>query len=51
MFLARLELGGFPELLEPQRQAVAVRPVLKPSWSVDQCSGDPLQPEFEKRPS
>jgi hypothetical protein len=37
------------EMLEPDRQPVAVRMILKPSRPVDQCSGDPLQAEFEKR--
>ena len=43
------ELCGFLELLEPNRQPLAVRTILKPSRPVDQVSGDPLQPEFEKR--
>jgi hypothetical protein len=42
-------LCGFLELLEPDRQLVAIRTILKPSGSVDQCSGDPLEAEFEKR--
>ena len=43
------ELCGSPELLEPERQPIPIGSILKTSWSVDQCSGDPLQPEFEKR--
>jgi hypothetical protein len=42
------ELCGSPELLEPDSQPVSIRTILKPSWSVDQCSGDPLKAEFEK---
>jgi hypothetical protein len=40
-------LCGFLGLLEPDRKSVSVRTILKPSWPVDQCSGDPLQPKFE----
>jgi hypothetical protein len=35
--------------LKPQRQPIAIRTILKPSRPVDQCSGDPLKAEFEKR--
>ena len=44
----RSRLCGFLGLLEPDRKSVSVRTILKPSWPVDQCSGDPLQPKFEK---
>jgi len=36
-------------LLEPDSQPVAIGTILKPSRPVDQCSGDPLEAEFEKR--
>ena len=36
-------LCGFLELLEPSRQPVSIGTILKPSWSVDQCSGDPFR--------
>ncbi|HZC82104.1 MAG TPA: hypothetical protein VE222_10425 [Nitrospiraceae bacterium] len=37
------------ELLEPDRQPVAIRTILTPSRRFDQCSRDPLEAEFEKR--
>jgi hypothetical protein len=37
------------ELLEPKRQPVSVRTILKRSRPVDQFSDDPLKAEFEKR--
>jgi hypothetical protein len=39
----------FLELLEPDRQPVAIRTILTPSRPVYQRSGDSLQTEFEKR--
>jgi hypothetical protein len=36
-------------LLEPNRQSVAVRPVLDPVRPIDQRSGDSLEPEFEEQ--
>jgi hypothetical protein len=42
-------LCGSSELLEPDRQPVAIGTILKPSRHVDQYSGDPLKAEFEKR--
>ena len=45
----RWRLSGFLGLLEPDRKSVSVKTILKPSWPVDQCSGDPLQPKFEER--
>jgi hypothetical protein len=36
------------ELLKPERQPLPIRTILTPSRPVDQCSGDPLQPKFEK---
>jgi hypothetical protein len=44
------DLCSFLELLEPKRQTVPIRTILKPSWSVDQCPGDALETEFQKRP-
>jgi hypothetical protein len=50
-----VSIAGFPrlcgplELLEPDRQPVAIRTILKPSRPVDQCSGDPFETEFKKR--
>jgi hypothetical protein len=37
------------ELLEPDRQSIAIGTILKPARPVAQCPGNPLQPEFEKR--
>ena len=45
-----LRLSGPLELLETNRQPIAVRTILKPSRPIDQSSGDPLEAEFEKRP-
>ena len=42
------ELCCSPVLLEPDSQPVAVGMILKPSWSVDQCSSDPFEAEFEE---
>jgi hypothetical protein len=39
----------FLELLEPDRQSVSVRTIVKPSRPVDQCPGDSLKPNFEER--
>ena len=36
-------------MLEPDRQSVSVRTILKPSRPVDQFSGDALEAEFEER--
>jgi hypothetical protein len=49
MTVRSAELCGSPELLEPDRQPVAIGTILKPSRPVDQCSGDPLKAEFKKR--
>ncbi len=36
-------------MLKPKRQSVSIRTILTPSRPVDQCSGDPLEAEFQKR--
>ena len=46
---SRLSLCRSPELLKPERQPVAVRPVLIPPRQLDHLPDDPLEPEFEKR--
>jgi hypothetical protein len=48
MAVRSAELCGLLELLEPKRQPIPIGMILKPSWSVDHCSGDPLQPEFQE---
>ena len=45
----RSRLCGLLRLLEPNRQSVAVRPVLDPVRPIDQRSGDSLEPEFEEQ--
>ena len=50
MTVRSAELCCFLELLEPQGQPIAIWTILNPSRPFDQCSGDPLQAEFERRP-
>jgi len=45
------KLCGLLKLLEPNRQPVAVRPVLDPVRPIDQRSGHPLHPEFQNGPT
>jgi hypothetical protein len=42
-------LCSFLELLEPDCQPVAVRPVLDPARPIDHRSGDSLEPELEEQ--
>ena len=49
-FPSRLSLCQSPELLKPERQPLPIGAILTPSRPVDQCSGDPLEAEFEERP-
>ena len=44
-----LRLSGPFELLEPERQSVAIRTILTPPQQLDHLPGDSFQPEFEKR--
>jgi hypothetical protein len=44
----RLRLCGFLELLEPDRQPVAIRAIFTPSRPINQCSGNRFGGEFEK---
>jgi hypothetical protein len=43
------ELCSYLELLEPQREAVSIWPILISSWLLDQLPDDPREAEFEER--
>ncbi len=47
--LSRLNQVDLFELLEPDRQPVAIRTILIPPWHPDHLPSNPFQPEFDKR--